>query len=195
MPRKIKVISVSPVNDIPSLSVSQADDATIVKLADEVERTIPPPETQLEDPSSDASSGELEALVEQAYKEQRKKRLVKDQQECQYCNKKMTSKALKYSHDKVCKSHPDNQPKPIEIAPPPPPEPIEPKPKRKPPVRKPKETAPPTQSIPPIEPIPPMEPIPPTQPRQSLEDFIEQNKTQRQQLRQMRIDTLRSQAF
>jgi hypothetical protein len=213
MPRKVKVISLKPANS-SAISLSQEDDSTVVRLADEVERTIEPvspptpptPPTPepvsevVEDPASEADSGELEALVEEAYKEQRKKRLAKDQQQCQHCNKKMSSKALKYSHDKFCKSHPENQPKPVEVpvvvVPPPPPEvvveaDIPVKPKRKPPVRKPKATleVPPPQATT-GETLQVPEPM-----RQTIEDFIEQNRTQRQQLRQMRINSLRSQAF
>ena len=210
MPRKVKVISLKPV-DSSAISLSQEDDSTVVHLADEVERTIepvsppaPPPTPEpvsevVEDPASEADSGELEALVEEAYKEQRKKRLAKDQQQCQYCNKKMSSKALKYSHDKICKSHPENQPKPVEVpvvvVPPPPEAAVEAevpvKPKRKPPVRKPKATL--EVPSPPATTGDTLQVPEPT--RQTIEDFIEQNRTQRQQLRQMRINSLRSQAF
>ena len=52
---------------------------------------------------------------------------------CQYCDKEMSAKSLKYSHQKNCKEDPINKPPP---PPPPTPEPIVAKPKRRAPVKK-----------------------------------------------------------
>ena len=119
-PRSIKVVDMNPLIEEPT----HEDEA---ELAQE--------QVQAEEPSDqcDVDSDDLAVLVKE-YANERRHKLKESAPKvvCQYCDKEMSAKSLKYSHQKNCKEDPINKPPP----PPPTPEPIVVKPKRRAPVKK-----------------------------------------------------------
>ena len=120
-PRSIKVVEMNPQVEEPT----HEDEA---ELAQE--------QVQAEEPSNqcDVDSDDLAVLVKE-YANERRHKLKESAPKvvCQYCDKEMSAKSLKYSHQKNCKEDPINKPPP---PPPPTPEPIVAKPKRRAPVKK-----------------------------------------------------------
>ena len=120
-PRSIKVVEMNPQVEEPI----HEDEA---ELAQE--------QVQAEEPSDqcDVDSDDLAVLVKE-YANKRRHKLKESAPKvvCQYCDKEMSAKSLKYSHQKNCKEDPINKPPP---PPPPTPEPIIAKPKRRAPVKK-----------------------------------------------------------
>ena len=120
-PRSIKVVEMNPQVEEPT----HEDEA---ELAQE--------QVQAEEPSNqcDVDSDDLAVLVKE-YANERRHKLKESAPKvvCQYCDKEMSAKSLKYSHQKNCKEDPINKPPP---PPPPTPEPIIAKPKRRAPVKK-----------------------------------------------------------
>ena len=119
-PRSIKVVEMNPQVEEPT----HEDEA---ELAQE--------QVQAEEPSDqcDVDSDDLAVLVKE-YANERRHKLKESAPKvvCQYCDKEMSAKSLKYSHQKNCKEDPINKPPP----PPPTPEPIVVKPKRRAPVKR-----------------------------------------------------------
>ena len=147
-----------------------------------------------DDNEGELDTEELENLVMSQIKA--KKQSKKDLDQCTYCNKSMSSKALKYSHHKICKENPKNSQQPVKAPEPEPvavpdPEPAKPKRKRAPPKPKaenkteeaqPKETASAKQREGSIT-------------ATNIKDFIEKQKNDRMQKHYQRISNLRAQAF
>ena len=108
-PRSIKVVEMNPQVEEPT----HEDEA---ELAQE--------QVQAEEPSDqcDVDSDDLAVLVKE-YANERRHKLKESAPKvvCQYCDKEMSAKSLKYSHQKNCKEDPINKPPP---PPPPTPEPI-----------------------------------------------------------------------
>ena len=119
-PRSIKVVEMNPKVEEP---VEE----------EELEEAQEEPEEVSNEP--DIDSDDLAVLVKE-YANERRHKLKESQPRtlCQYCDKAMSAKSLKYSHQKNCKQDPRNQP-----APPPPtpePEPVVIKTKRRIPVKR-----------------------------------------------------------
>ena len=117
-PRSIKVVKIEP---------AHIDTAEKEKEYEE-EEPVPSEENPIE--NNDDDSEDLEALVQEYTKERKlKQRANEVKSQCQHCDKLMSSKTLKYSHQKNCKKDPINnalEPEP-EPEPEPGPEPEPPK--------------------------------------------------------------------
>ena len=125
-PRSIKVVEMNPQVEEPS------HEEEAVQSEQEQEQV------QAEETSDqcEIDSDDLAVLVKE-YADERRQKLKESEPKmvCQYCDKSMSAKSLKYSHQKNCKQDPRNKPPP----PPPPtpiPAPIVAKPKRRAPVKK-----------------------------------------------------------
>ena len=119
-PRSIKVVEMN---------------AKVEEPVDEVEQAEEQEEHEEVSNEPDIDSDDLAVLVKE-YANERRHKLKESQPRtlCQYCDKAMSAKSLKYSHQKNCKQDPRNQP-----APPPPtpePEPVVIKTKRRIPVKR-----------------------------------------------------------
>ena len=126
MPKKtIKVVNVIP--DEPS---NEQEEPLALTGEQEQDPVVSPDNSVAE---ADMNSEDLDRLVEEYTKERKlKQKKEVPKAECEYCGKQMSSKSLKYSHIKSCKSKPvaaEPEPEPL-------PEPEVLKPKRKTPVRR-----------------------------------------------------------
>jgi hypothetical protein len=115
MVRKINVVDL---NEIKTVNIQQAEDIQPI-----IEETIPEPEVEVpkvEEPKVEEPEPKVEEEV--ALKKGDAKAT------CAFCNKLMSVKALRYSHDKNCKGkRPEEiQPKKPEVLPPPAPKTEEP---------------------------------------------------------------------
>ena len=117
-PRSIKVVEMNPQVEEPSHE-------------EEVVQSEQEPEEALSN-DGDIDSEDLAVLVKEYANERRQKlKESEPKMKCQYCDKEMSAKSIKYSHFKNCKQHPRNKP-------PPPPPPVAPvvKTKRRAPIKK-----------------------------------------------------------
>ena len=116
-PRSIKVVEMNPQVEEPSHE-------------EEVVQSEQEPEEALS--NGDIDSEDLAVLVKEYANERRQKlKESEPKMKCQYCDKEMSAKSIKYSHFKNCKQHPRNKP-------PPPPPPVAPvvKTNRRAPIKK-----------------------------------------------------------
>ena len=144
MPRSVKVVKLNE----PQPEIKQEEKPQeIQEEREEIEQVVEASQEQQEPDETkddDLNSEDLDHLVKEYTKQQKlKKQKSEPKSECQHCGKSMSSKSLKYTHQKNCKSDPKNRPpSPTPpLAPPPPslqplstPEPnLRPKPKSRPP--------------------------------------------------------------
>ena len=108
-PRSIKVVEMNTKVEEPVEEVEQAEEEEPEEVATN---------------EADIDSDDLAVLVKE-YANERRHKLKESQPRtlCQYCDKAMSAKSLKYSHQKNCKQDPRNQPAPPPPPPPPTPEP------------------------------------------------------------------------
>ena len=132
MPRSVKVVKLNE----PQPETKQEETIEQPEESQEHEQVDETNETQTDTTQEqdgtkddDVDSEDLDNLVKEYTKQRNQKRKqTEHKSECQHCGKTMSSKSLKYSHQKSCKSDPRNKPPP---PPPPPPSPPQ-SPKQKP---------------------------------------------------------------
>ena len=131
MPRSVKVVNLNEQPIEPQKEEEVIEQPEESELNEEEKEASQTHEDQYETKSDDLNSEDLDNLVkEYTKKRNQKKKQTEPKSECQHCGKTMSSKSLKYSHQKSCKSDPKNKPLP---PPPPPSPPQSPKPKTRPP--------------------------------------------------------------
>jgi hypothetical protein len=95
----------------------------VVKIEPQVELVPEVKEVEVEEHQTDGSE-DLEALVQEYTRGQKLKQKANEvKAQCQHCDKVMSSKSLKYSHQKNCKKDPRNIPSEPEPEPEPEPDP------------------------------------------------------------------------
>ena len=108
---------------MPSRSIKVVKIEPQVQVDPEVKEV----EVEVEEHQTDGSE-DLEALVQEYTRGQKLKQKANEvKAQCQHCDKVMSSKSLKYSHQKNCKKDPSNNP-------------VEPEPEPEPPTKKCEET-------------------------------------------------------
>ena len=186
-PRKVKVVSMGAsaeeeTTTIPTSTVIEFDGDLDAKEAPTQETEAPEPQAPTE--SKDfLDSEEIDRMIEET--KQTKK--SSEKATCYECGKTMSLKSLKYSHSKICKGL---QPGDIQIVETPEPEPEpEPEPIK---VKKPR-----AKPVPKPKPEPAEEKVKEATKPKAIKttDPIAELRAERQQLRQVRISLLASQAF
>ena len=121
-PRSIKVVKLMELEQPPTQdTLTYSDDAHEISPINEVKSESDEPSEK--EAVKDTDSDDLEELVKEYQKEKRQKQKANEPRAtCQHCDKEMSMKSLRYSHQKNCKKDPINSPPP----PPPPPTPVEP---------------------------------------------------------------------
>jgi hypothetical protein len=97
---KARKINVVDLNEIKSVD-HQA--ATHVETLEPVEETPPTPEPLVEEPKDNEPETKHEPIIQEAPKEAQPMKKCDEKATCAFCNKVMSVKALRYSHDKNCK--------------------------------------------------------------------------------------------
>jgi hypothetical protein len=136
MPKSVKVVKLNE----PQPEIKQEEEPQeIQEERKEIEQVVEVIQEQDETKDDDLNSEDLDHLVKEYTKQQKlKKQQSEPKSECQHCGKSMSSKSLKYTHQKNCKMDPKNRPPsptpPPSLQPLSTPEPnLRPKPKSRPP--------------------------------------------------------------